>query len=127
MLFVVAQDAIVVGAAWVFSVIRYRAGFARARLRSRFAVVFRGRGLWAQRRAVAVVIRSACGIRFGGDRARMCRSNHSRCCNQLDLRGAGFVVSFVGIAVIAPVAEEIFFRGFLYGGLRSRIGRRGGP
>lgn len=34
----------------------------------------------------------------------------------------GFLVAFIAAAIVAPVAEELLFRGFLYRGLRDRWG-----
>ena len=34
----------------------------------------------------------------------------------------GIVIGFVGVSIIAPIAEEAFFRGFIMGGLRRRFG-----
>jgi uncharacterized protein len=39
----------------------------------------------------------------------------------LDEGGFGVVVAGVLIIAVAPVSEEVFFRGFMYGGLRSRL------
>lgn len=39
--------------------------------------------------------------------------------------GLGLWLAFALAVVIAPVVEEIFFRGVLYGGLRNRMGVRG--
>lgn len=36
------------------------------------------------------------------------------------ITGAEYVIAFVGIVVIAPIAEEILFRGYLFGKLRSK-------
>lgn len=36
--------------------------------------------------------------------------------------GAAPYLGFISIALIAPVVEEITFRGFIYGGLRGRLG-----
>jgi membrane protease YdiL (CAAX protease family) len=41
-------------------------------------------------------------------------------------RGPGFVVFALSVAVGAPIAEEIFFRGLVLVALRRRIGRVGG-
>ena len=35
------------------------------------------------------------------------------------------MLTLIAVAVLAPIAEEIFFRGFLYGGLRRRMGALG--
>ena len=43
---------------------------------------------------------------------------------RLDVQGIGFLLTLLMGAVIAPLAEEIFFRGFMYGGLRARLGVR---
>jgi membrane protease YdiL (CAAX protease family) len=34
----------------------------------------------------------------------------------------GFVVMLLGVGVLAPVAEELYFRGLIYGGLRKMMG-----
>jgi len=39
----------------------------------------------------------------------------------LDDGGFGVIAAGVLIIAVAPVAEEVFFRGFMYGGLRSRL------
>ncbi|MHB9053737.1 MAG: CPBP family intramembrane glutamic endopeptidase [Thermoleophilia bacterium] len=38
----------------------------------------------------------------------------------------GFVLAFAGIAVLAPVVEELFFRGILFQGFSKRLGLIGG-
>jgi membrane protease YdiL (CAAX protease family) len=40
----------------------------------------------------------------------------------LDFTAVEVALGVVSVVVVAPVAEEIFFRGFLYGGLRGRFG-----
>ncbi len=39
---------------------------------------------------------------------------------------SGFIVAFVVAAIVAPIAEEVFFRGFLYAGMRDRWGLTAG-
>jgi membrane protease YdiL (CAAX protease family) len=43
-------------------------------------------------------------------------------CNISQAFGAEPYLAVISIAVIAPVVEEIVFRGFIYGGLRPRLG-----
>jgi len=118
-IFIIAQGLVLVGAVWLFGVKKYRAGWAQVGLRK-----FSGRVgcAWAAAffiasyfaRAVYVAIATALGVRFG----------IQQILTRLDVAGVGFLLTlFVG-AVIAPLAEEIFFRGFLYGGLRARLGVR---
>jgi membrane protease YdiL (CAAX protease family) len=38
---------------------------------------------------------------------------------------AGIAIGFVAIAIVGPIAEETFFRGFIIGGLRRRFGTIG--
>ncbi|GEM_PF-2019437 len=43
---------------------------------------------------------------------------------QLELPGPVLLLLFLGSVVIAPVAEELFFRGYLHNVLRARLGAR---
>lgn len=120
LLLVVVQDLIVVGAAWLFGIVKYHARPEQIGLRD-YAVPM-GCTLSAVLlimsyivRLIYAVIIKLLGVQVQPQEILM----------QLDLRGAGFILAFVVVAVVAPVAEEIFFRGFLYGGLRKRIGVAG--
>lgn len=116
-IFVVAQDVIFLSAVWLFSVVRYRVGWDRLGLRG-YAVLL-GCALSAMLLIASYVVRFfyvivafALGFRIAPQQVL----------TRLDLTGVGFLLTlFVG-AVAAPFTEEIFFRGFVYGGLRGRIG-----
>lgn len=116
-IFLVAQDAILLGVVWLFSVVRYRVGWDRLGLRG-YALPL-GCALSVTLLIASYVVRFfyvaaafALGFRFAPQQVL----------TRLDLTGAGFLLTlFVGAAA-APFTEEIFFRGFVYGGLRGRIG-----
>ncbi len=117
LLFVVVQDLVVVTAAFLFSIVRYRVGWDRLGLRAyavpvgcTLAVVFLI-GSYVVRIAYGLILKL-----FGYS------AQPQQVLSYLDLRGAGFILSFIAAAIVAPIAEEIFFRGFMYGGLRRRIG-----
>ncbi len=116
-IFVATQDLLIVGAAALFSVVRYRVGWERLGLRA-FSVPF-GCGLSAALLIVSYTVRICYGL-FAlvlGYRPAM-----QDVLLRLDTEGIGLVLTLIAAAVVAPIAEEIFFRGFLYGGLRGRIG-----
>lgn len=117
LLFVVMQDVIIIGAAWLFGIVKYRARPEQIGLRGYSVPI--GCTLSALLLFISYVVRfvyaviiNVLGIKVQPQEVLM----------QLDLHGEGFVLAFVVVAVFAPVAEEIFFRGFLYGGLRRRGG-----
>ncbi len=115
--FVIVQDLVVVAAAWLFSVARYHVGWDRLGLRAYSVPV--GCTLSILALGASYVIRliySLILMAFG------VRAQPQQVLSYLDTRGAGFLLTFVAAAVVAPIAEEIFFRGFMYGGLRRRIG-----
>lgn len=120
MIFVIVQDLIVVIGAALFSVARYRVSWACLGLR-RYAVAF-GCLLSAALLALSYVIRFCYTlvVLFLG-----LQLQPQPVIERLDTSGAGFPLAFFAAALLAPVAEEIFFRGFLYGGLRKRIGVAG--
>lgn len=45
---------------------------------------------------------------------------------QQDAKFLTVLIAFISVAVISPVYEEIFYRGFMYRWLRTRIGMRWG-
>lgn len=115
--FVLIQDLIVFGAAALFSVVRYRVGLDALGLR-RFDAAL-GCGLSMGLLVASYVTRLIYGViaaAFGYQPALQ------DVLTRLDTSGFGFILTLVAAAVIAPIAEETFFRGFLYGGLRGRIG-----
>lgn len=119
-IFVAVQDLIVVGAAVLFGVARYRVGWDRLGLRGFNAPL--GCGL-----SIALLIASyAVRICYGLIALVL---GHQPALQdvlfRLDTQGIGFVLTLIAAAVVAPIAEEIFFRGFLYGGMRQRIGTIG--
>jgi uncharacterized protein len=117
MIFAIAQDLIVVGAAWWFSIARYRVNWSMLGLR-RFDVAF---GCWT---SVALLMFSYV-VRIGYVVLVMAfgiQLKPQALLGRLDLQGWGFVLTLVVVAVLAPIAEEIFFRGFMYAGLRRRLG-----
>ncbi|MCL4489042.1 MAG: CPBP family intramembrane metalloprotease [Chloroflexi bacterium] len=116
-IFLAVQDLIVVGAALLFSTARYRVGFDRLGLRpfsvpAGCAMVVALLMASYAVRALYAVVAMAFGVQISPQAVL----------SQLDVRGAGFIFTFIAAAVIAPIAEETFFRGFMYGGLRKRIG-----
>jgi membrane protease YdiL (CAAX protease family) len=117
LLFVVAQDLIVIGAAWLFGIVKYHAPTEQIGLRSYSVPV--GCTLSAFLLFASYIVRLIYGIIIN---ALGVRIQPQEILMQLDVRGMGFILAFIVVAVVAPVAEEIFFRGFVYGGLRRRIG-----
>jgi membrane protease YdiL (CAAX protease family) len=116
-LFVIIQDLVVVIGAILFSVLRYRVGVDRLGLR-RFDVAT-GLSLSVMLFFLSYVIRICfvftmmlLGVQL----------QPQEVLTRLDVTGWTFFLTFFSAAILAPVAEEIFFRGFLYGGLRARIG-----
>lgn len=115
--FLIPQSGVMLGAVWLYSLARYRVGWDRLGLQS-FPVAV-GCLLSAALliasyfvRAIYVVIVSALGLHIGLQQVL----------TRLDTTGIGFVLTLIVGAVIAPIAEEIFFRGFVYAGLRTRFG-----
>lgn len=119
-LFVVIQDVVVVLGALFFSVFRYQVGLERLGLR-RFDVAY-GLGMagllfilsYAIRFCFVITMMSL-GIQLQPQQVML----------RLDTTGSTFFLTFFSAAILAPFAEELFFRGFLYGGLRARIGSIG--
>lgn len=116
-IFLIPQAAVMLGAVWLFSVSRYRVGWNKLGLQS-FPVAM-GCALSVALliasyvlRAAYVMIASALGFHF----------SIQQILTRLDTSGPGFFLTLVVGAVIAPIAEEIFFRGFVYAGLRKRLG-----
>ena len=115
--FVALQDAIIVGAALLFSLVRYRVGGEMLGLK-RFSAVL-GCSMSASLLVVSYFVRLLYGviaIAFGY------RPSVQDVLNRLDTQGIGLLASFIAVSIIAPFAEEIVFRGFIYGGLRARFG-----
>ncbi|MBI4786208.1 MAG: CPBP family intramembrane metalloprotease [Chloroflexi bacterium] len=119
-LFLVIQDLVVVGVAWWFGPVRYRVGGQVLGLRAYFMPL--GCSLSLALLLLSYVIRflySLIAIALG------LRIEQQQILTRLDLHGVGFLLTLVAAAIVAPIAEEIFFRGFLYAGLRGRIGVAG--
>lgn len=119
MLLVIVQDIIIVGAAWTFSVLRYQVGWEQLGLRrfdAAFGCLFSFAllGLSYLIRICYVVIAMALGLEL----------QPQEVIYRMDVSGWNFFITFLSVAVIAPLTEEIFFRGFLYAGLRTRVGIR---
>jgi uncharacterized protein len=119
-IFVAIQDSIIIGAAALFSLVRYRVGWNRLGLRS-FNLAL-GCGLSIVLLMVSYGVRIFYGIVATGLGYRPALQD---VLSRLDTQGIGFILTLIAAAVIAPIAEEIFFRGFVYGGLRGRIGTLG--
>ncbi|MGE5265317.1 MAG: lysostaphin resistance A-like protein [Acidobacteriota bacterium] len=116
-IFLAVQDLIVVATAWLFSVVLYRVGWDRLGLRP--YPVAMGCALSTGLLLLSYFIRLIYGlIAF----ALGLRLQQQDVLGRLDTTGIGFLLTLLVAAVIAPIAEEIFFRGFMYGGLRGRIG-----
>jgi uncharacterized protein len=116
-IFLAVQDAIVVATAWLFSIVRYHVGWDRLGLRS-FSVPMGctlSLGLLLAS-YVARLIYGLIAVALG------MHIQQQEVLTRLDTHGVGFILTLFVAAVIAPISEEIFFRGFLYGGLRRRIG-----
>jgi len=119
-IFVVIQDVMIVLAALSFSALRYRVGIDRLGLRAfdpAQGCLLSGALLalsFASRICYATVM-LALGVQL----------QPQQILNELDATGAAFFLTFFSAAILAPVAEEIFFRGFLYGGLRPKFGALG--
>jgi len=116
-LFVAVQDAIIVGAAMLFSLVRYRVNGESLGLRSFSTVLGCAMSAWLLIASYFVrLLYGVVAVAFGY------RPSLQEVVTQLDTQGMGFVASFIAVAIIAPFAEELVFRGFIYGGLRSRFG-----
>ncbi len=116
-IFVVVQDLIVVGAAWLFTVVRYRVGWERLGLRT-FDVAF-GCLMSAALFMLSYFVRICfvvTAMLLGW------KLQPQQVLSRLDTSGFVFLLTLFSTAILAPVAEEIFFRGFIYSGLRGRIG-----
>jgi membrane protease YdiL (CAAX protease family) len=119
-IFVAVQDSMIVGAAALFSIVRYRVGWDRLGFRG-FNVAL-GCGLSIALLIFSYGVRICYGIVATGLGYRPALQD---VLSRLDTQGFGFVLTLIAAAVIAPIAEETFFRGFVYGGLRGRIGSLG--
>ena len=119
-IFVAVQDMLIVAAAAVFSIVRYRVGWDRLGFRA-FDVAF-GCGLSLTLLLVSYAVRICYGIIAAGLGYRPALQD---VLSRLDTQGIGFILTLIAAAVVAPIAEETFFRGFVYGGLRGRIGTLG--
>ncbi len=115
-LFVIAQDLVVLSAALLFSVARHRAHWNTLGLRG-FDVPL-GCGLSATLFVLSYVARACYVVTMMGLGVEL---EVQGVVSLLDTRG-GLWLTFVAVALFAPVVEEVFFRGFVYGGLRQRIG-----
>ena len=115
--FLVIQDLVIVATAWLFTVVRYRVGWDRLGLRAYLVPL--GCSLSLGLLLLSYVIRFVYGLIA---LALGMRIQQQEVLSRLDMQGLGFLLTLVAAAVVAPVAEEIFFRGFLYSGLRGRIG-----
>lgn len=120
LLFVFVQDLIVLGVAWLFGIAKYQARPEQIGLRGYSVPV--GCTLSVLLLITSYIVRLVYGIIVNILGVRL---QPQEILMQLDLRGVGFILAFVVVAIVAPVAEEVFFRGFLYGGLRKRIGVAG--
>jgi membrane protease YdiL (CAAX protease family) len=118
-IFLAAQDGIVVSTAWLFSAVRYRVGWNRLGL-CKFSMPL-GCALSAGLLIASYVVRLFYGL---AAYALGFHLSQQEVLMRLETQGIGFLLTLFVAAVVAPMAEEIFFRGFLYGGLRGRIGIR---
>ncbi len=119
-LFVVIQDVVVVFGALLFSVFRYQVGLDRLGLR-RFDVAY-GLGMAGMLFILSYAIRFCFVISMMGLGVQL---EPQQVMLRLDTTGWTFFLTFFSAAILAPFAEEVFFRGFLYGGLRTRLGSMG--
>lgn len=120
MILVIVQDIIIVGAAWTFSVLRYRIPWKHLGLRQfdvafgcLFSAALFGLSYFIRLAYIWVAMTLGWQLRPQDVIAR------------LDVSGWNFWLTLFSVSVLAPVAEEIFFRGFMYGGLRARLGVMG--
>lgn len=120
MLFVIAQDAILFGAAAGFSVVRSRGGWSLLGLR-RFNVRL-GCGLSIALLFASYAVRACYAFAALALGAQL---QSQSIVPRLDVSGVGFALTFFAAAIVAPIVEEIFFRGFVYAGLRARWGVAG--
>jgi uncharacterized protein len=116
-LFVFIQDGIILASAWLFSVVRYRVGWSALGLRPVSALV--GCGLSFALLGASYLIRI---FYVAGASAFGFKLQSQALLPQLDVTGFGFILTFIAAGIVAPIVEEIFFRGFLYAGLRQRWG-----
>ena len=116
-LFVLAQDGVILAAASLFSVVRYHVGWSALGLDPAKARV--GCGLSFALLIASYVIRSGY---IAGAFAFGIKIQPQAILPQLDVTGFGFILTFIAAGIIAPIVEEIFFRGFMYAGLRQRWG-----
>ncbi len=117
LLFVIVQDLIIVSAAWLFGIVKYNARPEQIGLRS-YSVPM-GCTLSALLLIMSYIVRLVYAVIINILGVKI---QPQDILTQLDLRGAGFIFAFVVVAIVAPVAEEIFFRGFMYAGLRKSMG-----
>ncbi len=116
-IFLMVQDGIVVATAWLFTLARFHIGWDRLGLRS-FSVRL-GCATSAGLLVASYVVRLVYGLIVSAFGVQIQQQD---VLTRLDTHGLGFLLTLFAAAVVAPVSEEIFFRGFLYGGLRGRIG-----
>ncbi len=115
--FLGVQDLIVVATAWLFSIARYKTGPESLGLRSFSVPVGCTMSVALLMASYAVrVLYALVALAFG------VQLSPQAVLMRLQTQGIGFVLTLIAAAVVAPIAEEIFFRGFMYGGLRKRIG-----
>ncbi|MBI5302033.1 MAG: CPBP family intramembrane metalloprotease [Chloroflexi bacterium] len=117
--FLLAQSAIFIGAAWWFGLARYRVGWSALGWRRFDAPIGCATSAGALIVSYAInfcyaIFVVSLGIRFSTQDIM----------SRLDLAGPGVVAAFLIVAALVPVVEETFFRGFVYSGLRGRFGAR---
>ena len=117
MIFAVLQDVIIVGAAWLFSLARYPVGWGMLGLR-RFNGAM-GCLMSAALFALSYVVRIGYVVTVMAFGIKL---KPQDILGRLDLQGWNLLLTLLVVGILAPVAEEIFFRGFLYAGLRKRLG-----
>lgn len=115
------QQLVFVFAAWNWSVTKYGArpralGFVRAAGRRPYMKALLG---WFI--ALAAIISWALFIDAVGIDSIIPNDN----VNEIVSFGGGLALTVVIVGIWGPLAEEVFFRGFVIGGLRRRFGNRG--
>lgn len=116
--FLLAQSVIFLGAVWLFGIARYHVGWDALGWR-RFAPI--GCAMSAGALIVSYLVNFcyamvmlALGIKLSPQDVLL----------RFDTTGFGIILSFLLAAGLVPIVEETFFRGFVYNGLRGRVGAR---
>lgn len=118
-IFLIAQSAIFIGAVWWFGIARFHIGWDALGWRRFNALIGCATSAGALIVSYGVnfcyaIFMLALGIKLSPQDVML----------RFDTTGFGVVISFALAAGLVPVVEETFFRGFVYAGLRGRLGAR---